>query len=291
VGHVSWAGRLYGRGLTRPLGDRVRIYRGLWGSAPFQSIYRARHPVIASVVLMPEWYLATAALASLALLGTLWRPLLLAAPVGLLTLAASITQAAISGARASFPEPRPSRHRLALRGLTALLHFLQPLARLRGRLRSALTPWRRHGPVRFAFPRPRTWSAWSERWQSPEDRLRRLESRLRLDARLVTCGGDYDPWDLEVRAGGLGAVRVLLTIEEHGQGRQMVRFRAWPDYRRIVVVLLAVLVVGAALAGRDGALAVTLALGTAAVVLGVATFLESAAAMATTIDALDDETL
>jgi GT2 family glycosyltransferase len=54
VGHVSWAGRLYGRGLTRPLAHRARIYHGIWGSAPFQSIYRAQHPVIASLVPMPE---------------------------------------------------------------------------------------------------------------------------------------------------------------------------------------------------------------------------------------------
>jgi O-antigen biosynthesis protein len=291
AGHVSWAGRLYGRGLTRPLGNRTRIYHGVWGGAPFQSIYRARHPALASVVLLPEWYLCTAALAVLALLGTLWRPLLLAAPLCALTLAASITQAVVSGARASFHGPLPAHHRLRLRALTVLLHLLQPLARLRGRLRGALTPWRRHGPFGFALPRARTWSVWSESWQAPETRLRRLESLLRLDGRLVTCGGDYDPWDVEVRAGGLSTIRLLLTVEEHGQGRQMVRFRAWPRYSPTVVIALAVLAVGAVLAGLDGALGATLALAASVVVLGVATFLESAAAMATASEAVQSETV
>ena len=291
AGHVSWAGRLYGRGLPRPLGHRARIYHGIWGSAPFQSVYRAHHPVIASVVLMPEWYLCTVALAVLASLGVFWRPLLAAAPLCALALAASLTQAAISGARASFHEPLPSHQRLGLQALTGLLHLLQPLARLRGRLRSALTPWRRHGPVGFAFPRVRTWSVWAEYWQSAEVRLRSLETLLRLDGLLVACGGDYDAWDFEVRAGGLSSVRVLLTIEEHGQGRQMIRFRAWPRYNPAILALLLVLAAGGALAGSDGAVGVTLALWVSAVMLGVAAFLECAAAMATTRDALDAETV
>lgn len=124
----------------------------------------------------------------------------------------------------------------------------------------------------------------------PEARLRRLEARLRFDGRLVTCGGADEPWDLEVRAGGLSAIRVLLTLEEHGQGRQMVRVRAWPRYSPTAAIGLAALTVGAVLAGLDGALGVTLAFGAVAVVLGVAAFLQCAAAMATTSDALDTET-
>jgi GT2 family glycosyltransferase len=290
AGHVSWSGRLYGRGLTRALLDRTRIYHGTWGSAPFQSVYRAHQPGLASVVLMPEWYLCVAALAALALLGGVWRPLLTATPLCLLAVAASLAQAVISGARASFPETRRPLPRLGLHALTALLHLLQPLARLRGRLRSALTPWRRHGDGGFALPRTRTWSRWTEAWQSAEDRLRRLESRLRVSGRLVGLGGDYDDWDVEVRAGGLSAVRILLTIEEHGRGRQLVRFRARPRYHAAIVTLLAVLTLGAVLAALDHVPGVAVVLGTAAVTLAAAAVLECAAAMSTARDALDAET-
>jgi O-antigen biosynthesis protein len=290
AGHVSWAGRLYGKGLTQTLGGRSRIYHGTWGSAPFQSVYRSPQLGLTSVVLMPEWYLLIVALAALSLLGATWRPLLAATPLCLVAVAASVAQAVISGARASFDEPHPPLHRLGLHALTALLHLLQPLARLRGRLRSALTPWRRHGGAGFALPRTRTWSLWTDAWQSPETRLRQLETLLRLDGRLVASGGDYDGWDIEVRAGGLSAVRVLLTIEEHGQGRQMVRFRAWPRYRPAIATLLAVLLAGAALAAFDGVPGVTVVLSAAASFLGLAAFFECGAAMATTRDALDAET-
>jgi GT2 family glycosyltransferase len=290
AGHVSWAGRLYGKGLTQTLGGRSRIYHGTWGSAPFQSVYRAPQLGLTSVVLMPEWYLLILALGALSLLGVTWRPLLMAAPLCLVAVAASLAQAIISGARASFTEPRPRLQTLGLHALTALLHLLQPLARLRGRLRSALTPWRRHGGAGFALPRTRTWSMWSETWQSADTRLRHLEMLLRLDGRLVTSGGDYDDWDVEVRAGGLSAVRVLLTIEEHGQGRQMVRFRARPRYRPAIASVLVVLVTGALLAAFDGVPGVTVVLGAAAAFVGLAAFFECGAAMATTRDALDAET-
>jgi GT2 family glycosyltransferase len=289
AGHVSWSGRLYGKGLTRALVYRARIYHGTWGSAPFQSVYRDSQPGMASLTLMPEWYLLVAALAGLSLLGLLWRPLLAAAPLCALTAGASIAQAVISGARASFSERRPRLQTFGLHALTALLHLLQPLARLRGRLRSALTPWRRHGPGGFAFPRARRWSVWTERWQAPDTRLERLETLLARDGCLVTRGGDYDDWDLEVRAGGLSAVRIVLAIEEHGQGRQMARFRVQPHYRPAVGIGMVILSVGALLAGLDGVLTAATVLGTAGLVLAVAAIRECGAAMTTAREALDVE--
>src|SRR5213593_1614366 len=35
LGHLSWAGRVYGKGLTQLLGRAGRIYHGARGSAPF----------------------------------------------------------------------------------------------------------------------------------------------------------------------------------------------------------------------------------------------------------------
>ena len=39
--------------------------------------------------------------------------------------------------------------------LTAMLYFLQPIARLQGRLTNGLTPGRRRGPPGFRLPVPR----------------------------------------------------------------------------------------------------------------------------------------
>src|SRR2546425_694879 len=40
AGHVTWAGRVYGKGLASIFGHGGRIYHGIWGAAPFQSIYQ-----------------------------------------------------------------------------------------------------------------------------------------------------------------------------------------------------------------------------------------------------------
>ena len=81
-----------------------------------------------------------------------------------------------------------------------------------------------------------------------------------------------------------------LAIEEHGQGRQMVRFRAEPHYRPVVGVGMMVLSGGALLAGFDGVLTAATALGSAGLLLALAAFRECGAAMATARETLDVET-
>ena len=59
--------------------------------------------------------------------------------------------------------------------------------------------------------------------------LGELEARLRGAQAAVRRGGDYERWDLETRVGALGAARLRLGIEEHDAGRQMTRWRMWPN--------------------------------------------------------------
>src|SRR5207249_4846011 len=40
AGHITWAGRIYGKGVVRALGMARRIYYGSWGSGLFQSMER-----------------------------------------------------------------------------------------------------------------------------------------------------------------------------------------------------------------------------------------------------------
>jgi GT2 family glycosyltransferase len=225
AGHLRWTGRLYGKGLTRALTpNRRRIFQGTWGSGLFQSVYEPAPGFLTSLPLMPEWYLLIAGLAALSALALLWTPLLFALPLLLLATGALLAQSAWSAASASFPREKRWKHW----SLTALLHLLQPLARLRGRLFLGLTPWRRRGLRDFAIPRPREASIWSESWRSPEERLQTLEALLQRHGACVLRGGDFDRWDLEVRGGLLGSARVLMAVEEHGAGKQFARFRSWP---------------------------------------------------------------
>src|SRR5204863_8123125 len=65
-GHVRWAGRIYGSGLTRALRlRRARVYHGIWGLAPYQSLYEPAPGLLGSLLHMPEWLLAFARLVGL----------------------------------------------------------------------------------------------------------------------------------------------------------------------------------------------------------------------------------
>jgi hypothetical protein len=153
-----------------------------------------------------------------------------------------VFDASLGAARATFPGVQSSRRGLfGLRLLTASLYLLQPLARVYGRLAEGLTPWRRHGALRFAVPRSRQLPIWSEQWHSPEEWVRLVKARLREQDAVVISGGDWDRWDLQVRGGALASTRLRLAIEEHGSGRQLVRVRWWPHPSRLGLGLIAAL--------------------------------------------------
>jgi hypothetical protein len=287
VGHVSWAGRLYGKGLLHALSARQRIYHGTWGSALFQSVYQVAPSLWASLPLMPEWYLLIGGLLTLSAIGLVWTPLLaVALPPTVVAIGALVAQAMLGAMRASFTSVAEHPDELwRLRALTAGLYLMQPVARLWGRLRHGLTPWK-SCPSGMTWPVAATSTLWSERWTAPEQRLQALESLMRAERAVVLRGGNFDGWDLEVRGGILGRARVRMTIEEHGGGRQLVRWRVWPRlsrYGRIPFVVFSMLTVGAM---ADG-------VGPAAGLLGVCTLViaakllhECGAAMAIVVQAM-----
>lgn len=236
AGHLTWSGRLYGPGVTRALNVWTnRIYSGTWGSALFQSIYQPAPNTFWSLALMPEWYLVVLLLAGLSLTGIFWPPLLFTLALLLLASGIPVVQAALNARGNS---------------LTALLHLLQPLARLYGRLRFGLAPWRWRGTPGHALPRSKVSTIWSEQWQDPLERLRAIEATLCALGSSVRRGGDYDRWDLEIRGGLFGTMRTRMAVEEHGAGRQLLRFRSWPRCSvtgLALILVLALLSIGAAL--------------------------------------------
>jgi GT2 family glycosyltransferase len=268
-GHVTWAGRVYGNSLAVTLNRRrTRIQYGTWGQALFQCRQVAPPGLVSSLVRTPEWFLVLAGLAALGGLGLLWAPLYLF--LAALGLGAGVTghEAWRAAKHARFThEPRPRRLERRMRLITAGLHVLQPIARLGGRLRHGLAPWRHHGPRVLGAPRSRTDMFWSERWRSISDRMTGLEGAL-SDAR-TRRGGEYERWDLEVRGGLLGTARVRTTLEEHGNGRQLARMRSWPVAALPAVGFGALLATLGALAFADGALmAASIMVLTAACVFG-----------------------
>ncbi len=108
-------------------------------------------------------------------------------------------------------------------------------------------------------PRAHGATIWNEHGRAPDAWLGALETALREHRARVLRGGAYDTWDLEVRSGLLGVARVRLVVEEHGQGRQLGRFRVWPrsaPARLVPLALLASLTAGAVLDGAHAAASV-----------------------------------
>jgi O-antigen biosynthesis protein len=295
VGQVAWSGRIYSQPQHLAWATTPRIYHGIWGTAAFQP-RQARPSFLLSAGATPEWYLILATLAALSFVGLVWRPLLAAIPLFVAASAVAIVSAARGAALARFARtPRSPLARLRKRLLTALLHLEQPAARLEGRLRNGLTPWRGARRFRLALPWPRRAQLWTERRREPSEWLEDLERRLRLRQAVVLRGGPYDRWDLAVRAGACGIVRLRMGVEEHGGGRQLLRFRIWPwlfaaRFMSGLFLGAAVLTVAAAF---DGAWVATSVLGAATAGMAVRIARQFAAATAAVLDelkAVDDAT-
>jgi len=289
VGHLTWRGRLYGGGVTQSLVEalgwgRGRVYGGTWGRAPFQSVYSPASDGIWSLPLMPEWYLLALCLGGLSLLGLAWMPLLVFLPFFMLALAAPIVQAIANGVRTGSGSGSTGTGSIRLRALTSMLHMLQPLARLLGRLQQGLTPWRKRGlPGLQWLPWPRQAAIWREEWYAPEDWLLSLETDIKTGGAVVLRGGNFDKWDLEVRGGMLGSARALMAIEEHGGGRQMARFRVWPRLWRVGLALALFFGALSAIAAADRAWIACVALAVVALLLLIRALYECAAALSTLV--------
>ena len=271
VGHHTWSGRVYGPRIVPLFSAAARVYQGVWGRAPFQAMYQPSENGFGALPLMPEWFLLLLGLGLFACLGPLWSPLYAALPLAVLGLGASLTQAWLGARRARFGPDVPAHLHPGLRALTALLHVLQPLARLAGRLRCGLTPWRWR-IASFTWPWRREVSRWVEEGHPVERWLEYVESALRTRGFPTRRGGNFDRWDLETRSGAFGGARLVFGLEEHGHGRQMLRYRLWPRFSRkglLLIALSSALAVSAALA--QAWLVALLAASAASLVAGRAT--------------------
>ena len=257
VGHLAWAGRVYGAPLAKVLGGRWKIYYGTWGTGPVpvRLPARARDPRLAAAdarVVPGD--------------RGCWR--------GLSLLGIAVDAAAAGGAAAGRRRRRArlqgrARRRARERRVRrparasasagcgcapALLYMLQPAARLAGRLRHGLSPWRRRSAPRLGLPDPAHDAAsGASAGARPTSACARLETALRRSGGVVFSGGDFERWDLHVRGGMLGSMRLRMAVEEHGGGRQLLRIRSWPRFSRIgagVALGFAALAAGAALDGR-----------------------------------------
>src|SRR5262249_55911570 len=224
-GEGKWRGMLYGTGLQGlRLGGNI-IYRGTFGTAMFQCVYRPGASHWAMLPSTLEWHTAATLVA---LAGLLWSPGLFVA-LGMVGL--SVLVAALQAAQANLV---PGHRGLASRLVVAGLCYAQPLVR----------SWTRYKTRFFspgvvvadtelpAEPGPglplngrRTVEYWSEHGH---DRAQLLETVV-----AYLAGG---AWGQVVGPGWSGVgrivychpgteVRVCTVQEDHGAGRRLIRAR------------------------------------------------------------------
>jgi GT2 family glycosyltransferase len=286
AGHVTWRGRLYGRGTVERLFARSRIYHGRWGTAPFQSVYQMSSGDLSSLSLMPEWYFLLALLGFVTTLGLSWAPLLGLTPLLIAGTGLTIVQAIRASGRANFDSKPGSRLGDAgLRVLVAWLHLLQPAARLLGRVQHGMGPWSWKGFNRIV-PRLTIVPLWTSRWQPIELRLSAFESILKKAGAPVVLGGDFDDWDLSISGGVFGIVRIIAMVEEHGQGKQLCRFRAWPKASKPVLGIFFSIMTAAALAAVNHAVVAAVLLALMGAIIGLLVYRDCAHAMSQWRDAV-----
>lgn len=256
-GHLSWAGRIYGNGLTLPIKSRKeRIFHGSWGTALFQSVYQPADRLISYIPLMPEWYALMAMLAVAGCIGYFW-PVLLWAWVGFaLSMIVVLVQSSISASK-NITLTAQQKQDASYQLMITFLHFIQPIARLYGRIRFGLTPWRKRG-AKFNFSflfsfTPKIFTHWSEQWKSSEDWLSAIEGNLASLRACTKRSGDFDSWDFEVRNGLFAKSRAILAIEEHGAQKQYLKFRCHTVYSRWAIFYLLTLLAATCIAFISGA--------------------------------------
>ncbi len=139
TGTAKWRGRIYNS--LVPSWGRARVYRGLYGTAAYQSVYRAGgHGVdLAHQVGVPA-----AAVVLLSAPLAAFHPVLGLGVVGALVWLATLAVVDVARAR---PPRGLRRGRLAFRVAVALHHLLQPLVRSWGRWRTGTVARRQLPPV------------------------------------------------------------------------------------------------------------------------------------------------
>jgi len=216
---------------------------------------------------MPEFHLLNLLLGVLVVIGFWWTPLLCFLPLLLLSAGAPLVYIIPTLAHTRFASRGLSvPKRWAMTAMTGLLHIIQPIARLHGRIAHGLAPWRRPRKAKFIFPRRWQNAQWTKHWIDPHERLTELEKALHAQGLRVWRGNTTEPWDLEACTGLLASTRMLMAVEDHGSGTQYVRFKCWPRFSRIACAVIAVGTGLSVIAGVSGAPPI------APLVTGTATF-------------------
>jgi O-antigen biosynthesis protein len=255
-GQMLWRGQIYSPlPFLRSIRGR-RINTGVWGTAGFPSIYSADSHRLEYLPHTPLWMLASATLVVVGLTGLAFDSasaqwLLALGLAGAATTVSRCIQFARSTDLHGLPPigtRSPRQSRWLYQALIAWLHLINPMARLRGRVRGLAEmpqatapehvtrrPWKAPLPhpsdiartARLAVGRDDRRAFWSEAWVDHGGLLTELIGVMRASrpAPVVDVDEGWRPdRDVSVAVGRWGWLHVKALVEEHAQGRCLVRF-------------------------------------------------------------------
>ena len=248
-GRMLWRGRIYSPlPFVRSLSG-TRVNAGVWGTAAFPSVYRTDVHPFAFLPHSIKWQVMSFILllvgVVVAWIGThQWAASILLGG-GAVGIAVTIAKNIAYALRSDMESLRGPT--FGYRAMVAYLHFLQPIARLRGRIRGVLSP------PEVALPRSRAqtsrgprpslaeaWRAliliagnvaedrfWSETWTTSDRVLSELAEWLRQSRAVRTIEVDEgwsDDRDVSVFVGRWAWLDVRALVEIHQAGKSLIRF-------------------------------------------------------------------
>jgi len=276
-GRMAWRGHIYsGLPFIRSFSDE-RLHDGPFGSAAFPSVYRMYAHPLTYLPHSGRWQLAWLAFLAAALVSSPIAPALAGALAAVSLLLAGVTAArcAANGLRSDVkrlpPIGRlsPLSSRAVYAATIAMLHFVQPLARLHGRIRGmastppSLTPDRHEANagrsvwadlsrgIRLCLRQRVEAALWSEQWIDARTLVYAIADRLRRQRIVRNVELDSGWWqdrDLTMVDQALFKLDVRALVEDHGSGKCLSRVAMrWRVGATPLVVLGAGLAVVAAL--------------------------------------------
>jgi len=226
LGGSLWRGRIY---TTAKFGVLLRppfIYRGIFGSAPFQTLYASEPALTLMLATTFEYHLLV--VLPLSVLSVTFRPLL---PLAITALLLPLAVCVAAGAQAYLPR---NKIRGWSRPLVALLFFLQPIvrgwARYQGRLRLRPAPEAAHETLDSVALRDSGEPLdLAQYWA--KQRLDRLAFVAAILRRLDEQGWPNRPdagwseFDVEIHGSRWSHLQLTTVAVEHLTGNQLLRCR------------------------------------------------------------------
>lgn len=226
IGGGLWRGRIYTASKFGVLLRPAIIYRGLFGSAGFQSLYAAEPTITLMLCTTLEYHVLVTL--PFWILSAIFPRIL---PLAVTSLLASLAVCALAASQAALPK---SKVRPWSRPLVALLFFLQPIVRGWARYQGRLLP--RSAPL--AARQSLDSVALRESGQSldqvdywsavPLDRLSYVTGVLqRLDQQGWPAKSEpgWSDYDVEIYGSRWNQLQLATVAEDHAEGRHLARCR------------------------------------------------------------------